>query len=217
MDWKTVLKEEKEKEYYKSIKNRLVLAKNQGDSFCPDSKHLFRALNLTPLDQVKIIILGQDPFHGLGQANGLCFAVNDNIDIPPSLRNIFKEIENEYGEQPKSRNLIGWANQGVLLLNTVLSVEIHKPLSHKDFGWQNFTDRIIIELDSHENPKVFMLWGKHAKEKKTLIHNTKHLILETTHPSPFSASYGFMGCGHFKMANEFLKNKGIKEINWINS
>jgi uracil-DNA glycosylase len=211
MDWKDVLAEEKKKDYFKNIQRVL-----KGSSFFPAQDNIFRTLNLTSLGSVRCVILGQDPYHG-GQANGLAFAVNEESDIPPSLRNIFKEIQNEYGKAPNSRTLVGWANQGVLLLNTILTVERSNPLSHKDLGWQAFTDRVIAELNSDSNPKVFLLWGKHARDKKILVTNPKHLILETTHPSPFSASYGFMGCGHFKKVNEFLKSNGLNEIDWIAS
>lgn len=209
--WERILKEESEKDYFRKLKSSLAAV----GEFYPAKENIYRCLRLTPFENVRVVILGQDPYHG-GQANGLAFAVGDDSPIPPSLRNIFKEIANEYGEQPKSRKLENWAAQGVLLLNTVLTVEKQKPLSHKDFGWQTFTDRIIYELGEEFTPRVFMLWGSQARAKKDLV-KYPNLVLEAPHPSPLSAHNGFFGCNHFKLANEFLVANGNKPIDWLNA
>jgi uracil-DNA glycosylase len=211
MVWETLIEEEKSKDYFKSL--RASLAKV--GEYCPPKASVYRAMKLCPFDQVKVVILGQDPYHG-GQANGLAFAVNAEAPVPPSLQNIFKEIAAEYGQAPGSRQLENWAAQGVLLLNTVLTVTKHQALSHKDFGWQRFTDRIIEELGKDPHPRVFILWGAQARSKKSLI-KAPSLALESVHPSPLSAHNGFFGCGHFKKANEFLEKNGLSPIDWLNS
>lgn len=211
MVWEELIKEESEKDYYKSLKASLAKA----GEYCPPKTSIFRAMKLTPFDQVKVVILGQDPYHG-GQANGLAFAVNADAPVPPSLRNIFKEIQAEYGKEPGSRCLENWAAQGVLLLNTVLTVKKHEALSHKDFGWQRFTDRVIEELGKDAQPRVFILWGAQARSKKALV-NAPSLTLESVHPSPLSAHNGFFGCGHFKKANDFLEKHGLSAVDWVNS
>ena len=211
MVWEELIKEESEKDYYKSLKASLAKA----GEYCPPKTSIFRAMKLTPFDQVKVVILGQDPYHG-GQANGLAFAVNADAPVPPSLRNIFKEIQAEYGKEPGSRCLENWAAQGVLLLNTVLTVKKHEALSHKDFGWQRFTDRVIEELGKDAQPRVFILWGAQARSKKALV-KAPSLTLESVHPSPLSAHNGFFGCGHFKKANDFLEKHGLSAVDWVNS
>ncbi len=211
MLWEQLIEEEKAKDYFKALKASLAKV---GD-YCPPKASVYRAMKLTPFDQVKVVILGQDPYHG-GQANGLAFAVHDQDPIPPSLRNIFKEIQTEYGQEPRSRQLENWAAQGVLLLNTVLTVTKHYALSHKEFGWQRFTDRVIEELGQDPKPRVFLLWGSQARSKKALI-KPPSLALESVHPSPLSAHNGFFGCGHFKKANEFLEKNGLAPVDWINA
>jgi uracil-DNA glycosylase len=211
MDWEALIAEEKAKPYYQALKASLA----QVGDYCPPKPSVFRAMKLTPFDQVKVVILGQDPYHG-GQANGLAFAVNADADIPPSLRNMFKEIEAEVGAAPRSRSLEGWARQGVLLLNTVLTVTKHQANSHKDLGWQAFTDRVIAELGADPRPRVFLLWGAQARGKRALV-KPPSLALETVHPSPLSAYNGFFGCGHFLKANEFLVKQGLTPIDWTDS
>lgn len=182
----------------------------------PPQNLRFKALELTPLKTVKIVILGQDPYHGKGQAHGLSFSVLKGVKLPPSLRNIFKEIETEFSiKMPQSGNLEPWAKQGVLLLNSVLSVEAGKPASHAGLGWENVTDSIISQVSQvHENV-VFLLWGAYAQKKALLIDETKHMVLKTTHPSPFSAYKGFLGCGHFKEANMYLEEHHKTPIDWV--
>ena len=170
---------------------------------------------MTDYDDVRVVILGQDPYHGVGEANGLAFAVSDGVKLPPSLRNIYKELYNDLGIEPASvGNLECWAKEGVLLLNAVLTVEKDKPASHKALGWENFTDAIIKSLNDKDTPVVFILWGNFARSKKSLITNPKHYIIESTHPSPFSANYGFFGSKPFSKTNEFLKKNHLKEIDW---
>jgi uracil-DNA glycosylase len=211
MNWESLIAEESAKDYHKSLRARLAKV---GD-YCPPKDRIYRALKLAPFDQVKVVILGQDPYHG-GQANGLAFAVDESAPVPPSLQNIFKEIEAEYGAKPASRSLEGWAAQGVLLLNTVLTVTKHQALSHKDFGWQAFTDRVITELGADPRPRVFILWGSQARAKRALV-KPPSLVLESVHPSPLSAHNGFFGCGHFRKANEFLVQQGLEPVDWLKS
>lgn len=209
-----LLEEEKQKDYYKELINFIDKEYNTKTIFPPREK-IFEAFKLTPFEQTKVVIIGQDPYHGEGEAHGLAFSVNNGIKIPPSLKNIYKEINTEYGyEIPNTGYLIKWAKQGVLMLNTVLTVEKDKPASHKAKGWEIFTDRVIEELNNSEHPLVFMLWGNYAKSKAQLINNPKHLILESAHPSPFSARNGFFGNNHFKLANDFLEKNGIEQIDW---
>jgi uracil-DNA glycosylase len=182
----------------------------------PNPKHIFNAFTLTPFDEVKVVILGQDPYHDDGQAHGLSFSVPDTIPIPPSLRNIYKEIEADCGVSKAgvTGNLESWAKQGVLLLNAILTVVAHTPASHRGKGWELFTDTVIKTVsDTHEHV-VFMLWGNYARSKKSLIDTSKHLVLEAPHPSPLSAHTGFFGCRHFSLCNEYLKKQGKKPVIW---
>lgn len=181
----------------------------------PPKENIFQALKLTSYKDVKVVIVGQDPYHGVGEAHGLSFSVQDGIKIPPSLKNIYKELNDDLGIPiSSSGNLTKWAEQGVLLLNAVLTVEKAKPASHKDLGWEKLTDYIIKEINLKEEPVVFILWGKFAKEKKKFITNPKHLVIESAHPSPFSASYGFFGSRPFSKTNNYLKSKNIEPIDW---
>ncbi|BCS97658.1 uracil-DNA glycosylase [Desulfoluna limicola] len=182
----------------------------------PCEESVYRALSLTSFDQVKVVILGQDPYHGRGQADGLAFSVPDGVKIPPSLRNIFKEVarDTEQNMEKASTDLSRWARQGVLLLNTVLTVEEGKAASHANLGWQKITDAVVQALSDGGVPIVFMLWGGYARSKKSLIDSAKHLILEAPHPSPLSAHRGFIGCGHFTTANRFLDSKGREPVIW---
>ena len=212
--WDIVLEEEYSKEYFKNIVDFINEAYKEKTIF-PPKYRILSALNMTDYKNVKVVILGQDPYHGVGEANGLAFSVNDGIKIPPSLQNIYKEL---YADLKipiaKTGNLESWAREGVLLLNSVLTVEKDKPASHKNIGWELFTDSIIKKLNEKEEPVVFILWGNFAKSKKKLITNPKHYIIESSHPSPFSVNYGFFGSRPFSKANEFLKNNNIQEINW---
>ena len=182
----------------------------------PSAKNIFRAFNLCPFDKIKVVILGQDPYHGENQANGLSFSVNKGISIPPSLKNIYKELSNNFQDfNFHDGDLSPWASQGVLLINSILTVRKGKPGSHQDIGWQDFTDEVIKIISKRKKNIVFLLWGSFAKSKVVLIRNKKeHLILSSSHPSPFSAHKGFFGNNHFKKANEYLRNKSIVEINW---
>ena len=176
---------------------------------------IFNALRYTSYKDARVVILGQDPYHGYGQAHGLCFSVKEGIKFPPSLQNIFKELNTEYGiTPPESGELVGWAKEGVLLLNTTLTVREGLPQSHKGRGWEILTDKIISLINEKNTPVVFILWGGNARAKKSLITNKKHLILECAHPSPLSAYNGFFGCGHFIKTNEFLRSQGLEEIRW---
>jgi len=182
----------------------------------PKPEDVFRAFWLTPFSRVKVVILGQDPYHNDGQAHGLCFSVPSNVPVPPSLQNIYKEIESDLGVKKdyKSGNLEAWAEQGIFLLNAILTVVAHNPASHQKKGWENFTDAVIKTISDKQENVVFMLWGNYARGKKNLIDNKKHLILEAPHPSPLSAYAGFFGCKHFSKSNEYLVTCGQKEIIW---
>ena len=212
--WDILLKGEFEKDYY--LKLREFLKEEYSTRIIyPDMHNIFNALKLTPYENVKVVILGQDPYHGPGQAHGLCFSVRKGVEPPPSLKNIFKEISTEFGYPiPPHGELTSWAEQGVLLLNTVLTVRSGTPNSHKGKGWEILTDKIISLLNERTEPIVFLLWGANARSKKSLITNTRHLVLETVHPSPLSAYNGFFGCDHFKKANIFLRNNGLEIIDW---
>ena len=213
-DWDEILKDEFTSEYYLSLREFLKKEYSTAKVY-PPMGDLFNALKYTSRANTKVVILGQDPYHGYGQAHGLCFSVKEGIPHPPSLKNIFKELYDEYGiPAPKSGELVGWAKQGVLLLNATLSVRESAPLSHKGQGWETLTDAIIKKLNEKPEPAVFLLWGGNARAKKAFITNPRHLVLECAHPSPLSAYAGFFGCGHFKKANEFLKNNGINPIDW---
>lgn len=209
-----ILKEESKKDYYIKL-HEFVEKEYETKTIYPPKKNIFFALENTPYEHIRVVILGQDPYHGVGEAHGMAFSVNPGIKAPPSLQNIFKEIHSELGCYiPNNGYLLKWAKQGVLMLNSVLTVEKDKPASHKNKGWEIFTDRIIEDINKKDTPVVFMLWGNFAKQKANLITNPKHLILTSSHPSPFSVRYGFFGCNHFVKANEFLKKNDISPINW---
>ena len=212
--FKDIIEEESKKDYYKKLHEFVYKAYEEHTIF-PDKKNIFAALKYTPYENVKVVILGQDPYHGLGEAHGMAFSVCPGIKIPPSLQNIYKELHEELGCYiPNNGYLMKWARQGVLLLNSVLTVQKDLPASHRGIGWEAFTDKIIEEANKTAEPVVFMLWGNFAKSKASLITNPKHLVLTCAHPSPFSARYGFFGCNHFKKANEFLKGNGKQPIDW---
>lgn len=212
--FKDIIEEESQKDYYKKLHEFVYKAYEEHTIF-PEKKNIFAALKYTPYENVKVVILGQDPYHGLGEAHGMAFSVCPGIKIPPSLQNIYKELHEELGCYiPNNGYLMKWARQGVLLLNSVLTVQKDLPASHRGIGWEAFTDKIIEEVNKKEDPVVFMLWGNFAKSKASLITNPKHLVLTAAHPSPFSARYGFFGCNHFKKANEFLKENGKTPIDW---
>ncbi len=212
--WKQVLVPEFTKDYFVELA-RFVRAEYTKGVVYPKPKDVFRAFDLVPFDRVSVVILGQDPYHGPGQANGLSFAVGSGVDIPPSLRNIFLEIESDLGVgTTKNGDLSRWATQGVLLLNSTLTVRAGSPASHQGRGWEVFTDTVIETLSRDREHIVFMLWGNFARSKKSLIDTTKHLVLEARHPSPFSVS-GFFGCKHFSKANEYLIQHDIAPINWL--
>jgi uracil-DNA glycosylase len=213
-EWDRVLSEEFQKEYYLTL--REFLKKEYfSRKIYPLMNDIFNALKYTSIEDTRVVILGQDPYHGEGQAHGLCFSVKKGVPHPPSLQNIFKELKSEYGiDAPVSGELVGWARQGVLLLNTTLTVREATPQSHKGKGWEILTDRIIEILNEKASPTAFMLWGANARAKKALITDPAHLILECAHPSPLSAYGGFFGCGHFIKANEFLKKNSLPEIDW---
>lgn len=213
-DWDELLKDEFQKEYY--LKLREFLKKEYSTyTIYPNMYNIFNALKYTSLKDTRVVILGQDPYHGPNQAHGLCFSVQKGVEIPPSLKNIYKEIESDLNiKQASHGELTDWAKDGVLLLNTVLTVRQASPNSHKGKGWELFTDKIIEIINEQAEPCVFMLWGANAKAKQSLITNKKHLVLSTVHPSPLSAYNGFFGCKHFSKANEFLIKNNRKPINW---
>ena len=212
--WDEILKDEYKKEYYKNIIEYINKEYKEKEIF-PPKNHILRALSLTDYDNVKVVILGQDPYHGVGEANGLAFSVNKEVKLPPSLKNIYKELNSDLGIEPSLHgDLTCWASEGVLLLNSVLTVEKDKPASHKNLGWEKFTDAIISKVNEKETPVVFILWGNFARSKKNIITNTKHLIIESSHPSPFSCRSGFFGSRPFSKTNEFLKKNNIKEIDF---
>jgi len=213
-EWDNVLKDEFEKDYFIKIK-KFIDSEYGTKTVYPPYDDIFNAFKLTPLNDVKVVILGQDPYHEAGQAHGLAFSTPEGRPIPRSLKNIFKEINAEYDYPiPESGCLESWAKQGVFLLNTVLTVEDGNANSHSKCGWQTFTDNVIKILNQQSQPIVFMLWGKQAEKKKELITNTNHLVLITSHPSPFSARRGFFGSEHFRLANEFLNKNNKEEIDW---
>ncbi|MEY4602295.1 MAG: Uracil-DNA glycosylase [Candidatus Parcubacteria bacterium] len=212
--WKKVLGSESEQKYFQTL-TTFVKNEYNNEKVFPPVKDIFRAFDLCPFDQVKVVILGQDPYHGVGQANGLSFAVATGIPLPPSLKNIFKEIESDIGVKPfVDGDLSRWASQGVLLLNATLTVRASSPGSHQKVGWESFTDVAVRALSEQKEHLVFLLWGNYAKEKGKIIDRKKHLVLEAAHPSPFSAYNGFFGCKHFSKANEYLKKNGLPEIDW---
>ena len=212
--WNEYLKEEFSKPYYKELYS-FVKNAYATEVVYPPSEDLFSALEVTDINDVKILLLGQDPYHEVGQAHGMSFSVRPGVKTPPSLRNMYKELADELGLYiPNNGYLMKWAEQGVLLMNTVLTVKEGCANSHKDKGWEQFTDAVIKAVNKQDRPIVYFLWGSNARSKKKLITNPKHLVLETVHPSPLSAYNGFFGCGHFKRANEFLEANGIKPIDW---
>jgi uracil-DNA glycosylase len=213
--WKKNLQQEFSQPYFLEIISFLRAEKKNGKIIYPPGPLIFNAFNTTPFDKVKIVLLGQDPYHGPGQAHGLSFSVPNGIAQPPSLVNIFKELHNDVGIAiPKSGNLTHWAQQGVLLLNASLTVRANEPMSHAKIGWAEFTDAVIKKVSEQKNNIVFLLWGKFAQEKQLLIDDSKHLILRAAHPSPFSADRGFFGCHHFSKANDYLAKHGIDPIDW---
>lgn len=212
--WDNVLDSEYHKDYFKKIVMFINKAYKERDIF-PPKGYVLRALSLTDYDDVKVVILGQDPYHGVGEANGLSFSVNKGIRLPPSLKNIYKELYDDLGiRHALDGDLTGWASQGVLLLNAILTVEKDKPASHKDLGWETFTDAIISKINEKDTPVVFILWGNFAKSKASLITNKRHLVITSAHPSPFSCRYGFFGSKPFSRANKFLRENNVKEIFW---
>ena len=212
-DWDNILKEEYEKEYFQRIKE-CVRKEYASKTIFPPANKVFYAFRMTSYKDTKVVILGQDPYHGTGEANGLCFSVNHGIKTPPSLKNIYKELYNDLGIERTDTDLSDWAKSGVLLLNSVLTVEKDKPASHKFVGWEEFTDSVIQRLNEKEEPVVFILWGNFAKGKIKYITNKQHLIISSSHPSPFSVNYGFYGSKPFSKANKFLKENNLKEIEW---
>jgi len=213
--WKEVLKHEFSKPYFLQIATFLKTEKLSGKIIYPPGGLIFNAFNTTPFDKVKVILLGQDPYHGPGQAHGLSFSVPDGIPPPPSLINIFKELQTDIGMAiPRNGNLTRWAQQGVLLLNASLTVRANEPMSHSKIGWAEFTDTVITKISGERKNIVFLLWGKFAQEKQVLIDETKHLLLKAAHPSPFSADKGFFGCRHFSKTNQYLAANGIDPIDW---
>ena len=213
-DWANVLKPEYSKDYYKKL-FEFVGQEYSTTTVYPPGDDIFNAFHLTPLKDVKVVIIGQDPYHEPGQAHGLSFSVKPGIEIPPSLQNIYKELETDCGCYiPNNGYLVKWAEQGVLLLNAVLTVRAHQAASHQRKGWEEFTDAAIKIVNSENRPIVFMLWGSFARSKKAMLNNPNHLILEAPHPSPLSAYRGFFGCHHFSQANEFLVKNGVNPIDW---
>ncbi len=213
-DWLPAIREEFQKEYYKKL-HQTVIKEYQTTQVFPDAEDLFNAFHLTPLKDVKVVVFGQDPYHNVGQAHGLCFSVKPGVEIPPSLVNIYKELQDDLGCYiPNNGYLVKWAKQGVLLLNTVLTVRAHQANSHRGIGWEEFTDAAIRILNEQDRPIVFVLWGKPAQMKKAMLNNPKHLILEAPHPSPLSSYRGFFGSKPFSKTNEFLKQHGIEPIDW---
>ncbi|MBR5972405.1 MAG: uracil-DNA glycosylase [Paludibacteraceae bacterium] len=212
--WHEVLKDEFEKPYF-SILTDFVRKEYKTKTVFPPAKLIFNAFDLCPFDNVKVVIIGQDPYHGYGQAHGLCFSVNDGVQFPPSLVNIFKEIERDLQIPfPSSGNLERWAKQGVFLLNATLTVLLGCAGSHQNKGWEEFTDSVIKKISDRKEHVVFMLWGSYAQKKGAVIDSKKHLVLKAVHPSPLSAYRGFIGCGHFSMANNYLQQHGLSPIQW---
>ena len=213
-DWAEALSGEFKKPYYSQL-YRTVLSEYRTGQVFPPADDLFNAFHLTPLSEVKVVILGQDPYHNVGQAHGLCFSVRPGVDIPPSLLNIYKELQDDLGcTIPTHGYLEKWAKQGVLLLNTVLTVRAHQANSHQGIGWEQFTDAVIRIVNAQDRPIVFLLWGGPARRKKEMLDNPNHLVLEAPHPSPLSAYRGFFGCRHFSKTNEFLRAHGAAPIDW---
>jgi uracil-DNA glycosylase len=214
LSWKQRLAEEFNKPYFLQL-TEFVKNEYLSSTVYPPGKEIFNAFDRCEFDQVKVVIIGQDPYHGIGQANGLCFSVKEGVRMPPSLLNIFKEIQSDLGKPiPKSGDLDRWANQGVLLLNATLTVRASTPGSHQNKGWEVFTDEVIRKVSAEKDNVVFLLWGAYAQKKGEIIDRNKHLVLMSAHPSPFSADRGFFGNKHFSKTNQYLKSKGLKEIEW---
>jgi len=213
-EWLSIFKNEINKKYFKFIIEELENCAEE-NILCPSPKNIFKAFKKTSFSNLKVVIVGQDPYHGRGQANGLSFAVSNDQITPPSLKNIFNEIENDLKKRPNTKkNLESWADQGVLMLNSSLSVKSGKPNSHQDLGWNKFTDKILKHISENKNNVVFFLWGNFAKQKQELIDRNKHLILSSSHPSPLSSYISFNGCKHFSKSNKYLKQNNLNEINW---
>ena len=213
-DWQQPLEVEFKKPYYKDLYKK-VLEEYRSRQIFPNPDDIFNAFHLTPLKDVKVVILGQDPYHNDGQAHGLCFSVKPDVEVPPSLVNIYKELQDDLGCRiPNNGYLVKWAKQGVLMLNTLLTVRAHQAFSHKGIGWEQFTDAAIEALARQDRPMVFILWGRPAQSKKPMIYNSKHLIIESAHPSPLSAYRGFFGSRPFSRTNEYLKENGLAPIDW---
>ena len=213
--WKAPLLPEFEADYMARLEAFLLAEKAAGKQIFPNSEEWFRALELTPLEKVRVVILGQDPYHGPGQAHGLCFSVQPGVRPPPSLVNIYKELQTDLGiSRPHHGFLEHWATQGVLLLNSVLTVEMTKAASHRGKGWEKFTDAVIRLVNAKTDPVVFMLWGNYAQKKADFVDSARHLVLKAAHPSPLSAHNGFLGCRHFSQCNAFLESKGLPPIDW---
>lgn len=213
--WLDPLQGEFAQDYMAHLKHFLLSERDAGKRIFPAGSNWFRALDLTPLDEVRVVILGQDPYHGPGQAHGLCFSVPDGVRPPPSLVNIYKELESDLGVRPVKHGFLEhWAKQGVLLLNSVLTVEMGLAASHRDRGWERFTDAVIRLVNEKQDPVVFMLWGSYAQKKASFVDQSRHLVLKAPHPSPLSAHSGFLGCKHFSKANAFLESRGLAPIDW---
>lgn len=213
--WKAALGAAFEAPYMSALREFLRAEEAAGKLIYPDSSNWLRALELTPLDKVRVVILGQDPYHGAGQAHGLCFSVQPGVRTPPSLRNIYKELQSDLGIPPANHGFLEhWAGQGVLMLNSVLTVEAGQPASHQGRGWEEFTDAIIRSVASQDRPTVFLLWGAYAQKKGAFVDTNHHLVLTAAHPSPLAARNGFFGCQHFSRTNSFLSEKGLSEIDW---
>ncbi len=213
-DWSDVLNEEFKKPYYLKMRQYLI-GEYKNQTVFPDKYDIFNALHCTPMAQVKALVLGQDPYHGVGQAHGLAFSVGKTVPIPPSLKNIYQELKDDIGfDIPNHGNLQKWAEQGVLLLNTVLTVRAHQANSHRGIGWEIFTDEVIKAVNQIDRPLVILLWGRPAQNKQILLNNPKHLVLKAPHPSPLSAYRGFFGCRHFSKTNKFLVDNGLTAIDW---
>ena len=213
--WLEPLRSEFDSDYMRDLRAFLVAEKAAGKRIFPRGGEWFRALDLTPLDAVRVVILGQDPYHGPGQADGLCFSVPPGVRVPPSLVNIYKELHSDLGIAPAGHGLLEhWAKQGVLLLNSVLTVEMGRAAAHQGRGWERFTDAVIRAVNGRANPVVFLLWGSYAQKKAAFVDGTRHRVLKAPHPSPLSAHSGFLGCRHFSKANAFLENRGLPPIDW---
>ena len=213
--WRQRLASEFEQPYMAELKRFLLAERDRGKRIFPKGSEWFRALDLTPLEKVRVVILGQDPYHGLGQAHGLCFSVRHGVQPPPSLVNIFKELRSDVGVEPARHGFLEhWAQQGVLLLNSVLTVEMGRAASHREKGWERFADAIIQLVNAKQEPVVFMLWGSYAQKKAAFVDTSRHLVLKAPHPSPLSAHSGFFGCRHFSKANAFLEAHGLPPIDW---